>query len=223
MNETAFKLESICFAYDADRPVLDGLDLTLGAGERVAITGANGSGKTTLLHILVGLILPSSGILEAFGEARKEERDFVEVRRRAGLVFQDPDDQLFCPTVADDIAFGPLNLRLPHDEVDRRVSESLEMMGLSGYEDRVTWKLSEGEKRRACIAAVMAMDPDILLLDEPTADLDREGREKLIEVLCKCGKGLLAVSHDREFIGRICDRELLLESGHISDRETDHV
>jgi len=219
MNDVVFQLDGISFAYNPDRPVLNELDLRIEAGERIGLAGSNGSGKSTLLQLLVGLLSPTAGTIEAFGSVRREEKDYFEVRRRAGLVFQDPDDQLFCPTVAEDIAFGPLNLRLGHDEVHQAVAASLEMMDLQGYEDRVTWKLSAGEKRRACIASVMAMEPDFLLLDEPTADLDEKSREKLATLLADCGRGFLIVSHDRDFIDRLCDRQMILSEGKLANRE----
>ena len=219
MSDPLFDLQGVSFSFDPDRPVLNGLDLRIEPGQRIALTGTNGSGKSTLLQLMVGLHTPQSGTVEAFGAVRRNEKDFFEVRRRAGLVFQDPDDQLFCPTVAEDIAFGPLNLRLGHDEVRRRVTASLEMMDLAGYEDRVTWKLSEGEKRRVCIASVMAMEGEFLLMDEPTGDLDSASRERLLSFLDGCGKGFLIVSHDEEFLNRLCDRRLLLVDGRIENRE----
>jgi len=219
MSETAFKLDGVSFAYDAARPVLQSVDLEIRIDQRIGLTGTNGSGKSTLLQLLVGLHSPTAGTVEAFGEPRREEKDFFDVRRRAGLVFQDPDDQLFCPTVAEDIAFGPLNLRLGHDEVHRRMASAMEMMDLQGYGDRVTWKLSEGEKRRVCIASVLAMEGDFLLLDEPTGDLDVESRDRLAAVLEKCGKGFLVVSHDADFLDRLCDRRLVMENGTLKDRE----
>ena len=215
MDNIAFKLESVSFSYQPTKPLLNDISFQIGCDERVALSGSNGSGKSTLLQLMVGLLRPTSGTITAFGQIRNRENDFYEVRKRAGLVFQKTDDQLFCPTVGDDIAFGPLNLQLHSDEVRRRVATSLKLVEMEGFEEQVTWKLSEGQKRRVCIASVMAMDPDILILDEPTADLDQKSRTKLIEILSTCGKGLLLVSHDMDFTQQLCDRILKLESGSI--------
>ncbi len=217
MSAAAFDLSGIRFAYEPGASIFDDVDLAIGPGERVAVVGPNGSGKTTLLYLLVGLVKPQAGRLEAFGEVRTAEGDFHEVRRRAGLAFQDPEDQLFCPTVVEDVAFGPLNLRLPRDEVARLVDRALNMMGLAGFEDRVTWRLSAGEMKRVALASVMAMDPDILLLDEPTAGLDPSCRRSLIEILRGCDKGMILVSHDRELVRRLCGRVILLGGGRVLD------
>ena len=138
----------------------------------MALLGPNGCGKTTLLHLIVGLLRPSAGQIEAFGRQRMAEADFHEVRRRVGLLFQDADDQLFCPTVAEDVAFGPLNLGKSRDEVRRIVAGTLDSLGLAGYEHRVTYRLSGGEKRLVALATVLAMQPEVLLLDEPSGGLD---------------------------------------------------
>lgn len=215
MSPAAFSLAGIRFAYEPDECIFQDVDLDIHTGERVAVVGPNGSGKTTLLHLMVGLLRPQAGSLEAFGNTRTEERDFFEVRRRAGLAFQDPEDQLFCPTVAEDVAFGPLNLRVPRDEVARLVDRSLNMMGLAGFQDRVTWRLSVGEMKRVALAAVLAMEPEFLLLDEPTAGLDPGSRRALIEILQECDKGIVLVSHDTELIRRLCSRVILLGAGGI--------
>ena len=145
------------FAYQADRPVLRGCSFSLSLGERIALSGPNGSGKTTLLHLIVGLLRPVGGTVEAFGKIRRQEQDFHEVRRRAGLLFQQPDDQLFCPTVIEDVAFGPLNLGNSRAEARTVAEETLDHLGLSGFGPRITYELSGGEKRLVTLACVLAM------------------------------------------------------------------
>lgn len=216
MNSHTIHLRGVEFAYAPDRPVLRGLDLAVDADERVALLGANGSGKTTLLHLIVGLLRPQGGSVEAFGRARTSEGDFHEVRRRAGLLFQDPEDQLFCPTVAEDVAFGPINLGLSHADALAVASETLAALGLAGYDGRITYRLSAGEKRLVSLAAVLAMKPELLLLDEPTGSLDGRARHRLIDLLSARPEGMLLVTHDLEAAGRLCARAILLEDGRIA-------
>ncbi len=210
------KLNDVTCQYAADRPVLTGFDLELAAGERLGLIGANGSGKTTLLQLVVGLLRPSAGRVEVFGQERRRESDFVDVRRQVGLVFQDPDDQLFCPTVAEDVAFGPLNLRLGHQRVREIVATTLDRLGLSGYEDRITYRLSMGERRLVCLATVLAMDPELLLLDEPTANLDSRSCQRLLEFLDTWPHGMILVSHDLPVVRRLCRRVVVLGGGKIA-------
>ena len=183
---------------------------------RLALLGANGSGKTTLLHLIVGLLRPTAGRIEAFGKVRREEADFHEVRRRAGLLFQEADDQLFCPSVAEDVAFGPLNLGKPRDEVRRIVTHTLQSLGLHDYEHRITYRLSGGEKRLVALATVLAMQPDVLLLDEPTSELDEAASERLIELLSGLPQAMILVSHDRPFWQRIATGAFELCDGRLT-------
>jgi cobalt/nickel transport system ATP-binding protein len=215
MNGALISLRGVCFGYDADHPVLRGVDLQLADGERIGLTGSNGSGKTTLLHLIVGLLKPTAGEVEAFGKVRRREADFVEVRQRAGLLFQDPEDQLFCPTVAEDVAFGPLNLGMPRDEVEERVVRTLDELGLAGYEERITYKLSGGEMRLVSLAAVLAMEPDALLLDEPTDGLDDEHTERLLAILDALPQAAIIASHDRDLLRATTSREVHLSGGRI--------
>jgi cobalt/nickel transport system ATP-binding protein len=210
------RLDQVTCRYTPERPVLRGIDLQVSAGERVGLLGANGSGKTTLLQVLVGLIKPDAGRVEMFGQARVRESDFADVRRRTGLVFQDPDDQLFCPTVAEDVAFGPLNLRMKHGEVRQVVARTLDRLGLAGFEDRITYQLSMGERRLVCLATVLAMDPELLLLDEPTANLDARSCQRLLDFLDQWPHGLVLVSHDLPVMRRLCQRVVLLGDGRIT-------
>jgi len=217
MSEPLIHFREVVFSYGPDRPVLAGCDFTLQPGQRVALVGPNGSGKTTLLHLIVGLLRPQTGAIEAFGKLRAVEADFHEVRRRAGLLFQDADDQLFCPTVGEDVAFGPLNLGKPRPEVRRIVAETLDRLGLSGYEHRITYRLSGGEKRLVALATVLAMQPDVLLLDEPAAGLDEQATQRLVELLAGLPQAMLIVAHQRDFLRQTTSRKVELREGRIRD------
>lgn len=217
MTQELFRLEDVGFAHDPARPVLAGLEFSLSAGERVAVLGDNGAGKTTLLHLMVGLLRPQSGRVLAFGAERRREADFHDVRARAGLLFQDPDDQLFCPTVAEDVAFGPLNLGAGRAEAQDAVAEALEQVGLPGFGERVTHKLSGGEKRLVTLAAVLAMRPEVLLLDEPSNALDRAARERLIDILAGLPQAMVIVSHDDDLVERLATRRVVLRGGRIEE------
>ena len=215
MHDTLISLADVDFAYGPERSVLAGCRFHLDEGQRVGLAGANGSGKSTLLALVVGLVRPTAGAVEVFGKPRVREADFHEVRRRVGLVFQDADDQLFCPTVAEDVAFGPLNLKKSRDEVRRIVARTLESLGLAGYEDRITYKLSGGEKRLVCLATVLAMEPDVLLLDEPAAGLDEQVEARVVEILAGLPQAMLIVSHDRPFLQRVATGTLRLDAGRL--------
>lgn len=212
-----FRLSGISFAYDPGRPVLCQASFRLAAGEKVALTGPNGAGKTTLFLLMVGLLKPAAGTLEAFGTLRRTERDFKEVRARAGILFQDSDDQLFCPTVAEDVAFGPLNLGKSPAEARVIVGETLDMLGLDGLADRVTHKLSAGQKRLVALATVLAMRPEALLLDEPTNALDEATEARLTQILLGLPQAMAIISHDRAFLDRLATREVRLEGGTIRE------
>jgi cobalt/nickel transport system ATP-binding protein len=195
------------------RDVLRGVDLALMPGERLALLGANGAGKSTLFHVITGFIPVTAGTIEAFGAQRRAERDFKEVRVRAGLVFQDPDDQLFCPTVLEDVAFGPMNLGRSRDQSRDIAKATLARLGLGSFEDRVTHRLSGGEKRLVAIAAVLAMTPDVLLLDEPTAGLDRDAYERLCALLESLPQAMIIAAHDAEFVDRLATSAALIRDG----------
>ncbi|MGB0694468.1 MAG: energy-coupling factor ABC transporter ATP-binding protein [Rhodospirillaceae bacterium] len=213
-----FELRGICFAYPDGHRVLEGIDLRLSPGDRLALLGDNGAGKSTLLQILVGLLRPTGGQIIAFGSERSEEKDFLEVRRRAGFLFQDPDDQLFCPTVAEDVAFGPLNLGKSRAEAGILVEETLAQLGLAAYADRITHKLSGGEKRLVALATVLAMGPEVLLLDEPTNALDAKARDRLLEILSGLPQAMILISHDAAFTETLATRSVLLDQGRIQDQ-----
>lgn len=205
------ELKDIHFAYPGLEPILAGASMTLNAGERLSIVGPNGAGKSTLLKVIMGLLQPTSGRLIAFDKICTVEADFHDLRRRVGLVFQDADDQLFCPTVAEDIAFGPLNLGKSNAEALAIVDRILDQLGLMHLRDRVTHKLSGGEKRLVTLATVLAMDPEVLILDEPTNALDPDNYARLVDILQDLDQAILLVSHDPDFRATIAPAGYRLE------------
>jgi cobalt/nickel transport system ATP-binding protein len=217
MRDALIELGEVRYRYPgAEKDVLNGLSFALRQGERVALLGANGSGKSTMLRLIAGLILPDAGTLSAFGKPRRSEEDFFEVRAKAGLLFQNPDDQLFCATVAEDVAFGPFNLGKKRQEVEGIVKRTLELVGLPGFETRVSSRLSGGERRLVSLACVLAMEPEALLLDEPNSGLDSENSEKLLKCLKASGKTMLIASHDKEFLNELATSSALLKDGRIA-------
>ena len=222
MSDPLVLLDTVSFSYGPDRPVLSRCNFRLEPGQRVGLIGPNGSGKTTLLALIVGLLRPSAGRVEVFGKVRSSQRDFHEVRGRAGLLFQDADDQLFCPTVAEDVAFGPLNLGKMRDEVRKICAHTLDSLGLAGYEDRITYKLSGGEKRLVALATVLAMEPEVLLLDEPVSGLDEEATRRVTEILARLPQAMLLVSHDRGFLNQMATRAVRLNEGKLEPVDLGH-
>lgn len=211
------ELEDINICYPDQQPVLKGANLRLSDGQRVSLIGPNGSGKSSLLRVILGLQKPQGGTIRAFGQVRRQEADFHEVRRRIGLVFQDADDQLFCPTVAEDIAFGPLNLGKSKSEAIEIVDQLLERLRLLHLRDRITHKLSGGEKRLVTLATVLAMEPEVLLLDEPTNALDPENEARLVEIIQGLPQAILLVSHSADFRKEITGSEVQILDGQIRD------
>ena len=195
--------------------VVRGIDLTVQPCERLAILGPNAAGKTTLLLMLVGVRPVREGRLFVTGLDVSESANLRAIRDRAGLVFQEPDDQLFCATVYDDVAFGPRQQGLDDAEVAQRTRAALEAVAMVDQAQRVSHHLSTGQKRRAALATVLVMQPDILLLDEPTNDLDPRGRRALEQVLADWQQTLLVASHDLEFVLRVCDRGVLLDEDRL--------
>jgi len=198
------RLRNIRFRYNSAY-VLDGVNFNLDRGDRIALMGPNGAGKTTLCHIIMGLVLPESGEVEIFGKLRQKEADFQEIRGRIGFLFQDADDQLFCPTVLEDVAFGPLNLGKSPEEARRIVSSTLTALKLEGFAERITYQLSGGEKRLVSLATVLAMEPEVLILDEPTSGLDEATTERLAEILNESNLTYILISHDMDFVKRTTD------------------
>ncbi len=201
MTEALVELHNITFTYPgAPYPVFQDFNYQLLPGKHIGLIGPNGCGKTTLLHLIMGLLRPQAGRIVIFGQEVKKEPDFVEVRQKVGLLFQNPDDQLFCPTVLEDVAFGPLNLGKTPAEASGIARATMERLGLHGFEDRVTYKLSGGEKKLVSLATVLAMEPRLLLLDEPTAGLDEQTKDRLIHILQHLDTAFLIVSHENDFL-----------------------
>lgn len=223
-DHTLIALEGVGFAYTGRPPLFGGLDLVVREGDRLAVVGANGSGKTTLFHLIVGLRRPTEGRVHVFGCEITSARDYDEVRRRVGFLFQDSDDQLFSPTVREDVAFGPLNLGRTRAEAARIAEGALGRLGLAEYADRLSADLSGGEQRLVALATVLAMEPDVLLLDEPASGLDPRAKARLIEVLARIGGTQVISSHDMEFARATCRRVALLDRGRlIAEGPTDEM
>ena len=215
MSDAAIHVEGLTYAYPGGRLALDSVTFGVGSGECVGLVGPNGAGKTTLFLCLAGVYARRAGAVRVAGldPGKKEERRRLPAH--LGIVFQNSDDQLFNATVLDDVAFGPLNLGLPPDEVRARVAEALGRVGLSGFEERVPFHLSGGEKRRVALAGVLAMRPEVLLLDEPSIHLDPRGRRQFIQLIQEVGGTRLIASHDLELVLETCARCLVLDGGRV--------
>ena len=208
-----FSLKGISFGYgqkDSMRPVLHDVDFSLHPGQRIGLYGPNGSGKTTLFRCITGLARPQSGQVLFHGTPLNDENDFHDLRCKVGFVLQHAEDQLFFPTVLEDVAFGPLNLGLAPDEARDRAVETLRDLGLAGFEDRLTHRLSGGEKKLVSLAAVMAMQPEALLLDEPTNGLDNDARQRIIDILCSLDTARITISHDWDFLAQTSTQYLTI-------------
>lgn len=213
--EVAIRVSELSYAYPGGPKALDAVTFDVPAGQSAALVGPNGAGKTTLFLCLSGVLPVRPGMLSLAGLDPAEAAQRRRLPGRVGIVFQNSDDQLFQATVFDDVAFGPLNLGLPPDEVRARVREALERVGLTGAEQRVPFHLSGGEKRRVALAGVLAMRPEVLLLDEPSMYLDPRGRRELIGLVNGLPGTKVIASHDLEFILRTCGRVLLLDGGRL--------
>ncbi|WP_067817863.1 energy-coupling factor ABC transporter ATP-binding protein [Actinomadura kijaniata] len=218
--ETAPSLEvrDLAYAYPDGTQALFGVDLTIGRGERVALLGPNGAGKTTLVLHLNGILAGGLGTVSVGGLRIDpgDRKGLREIRRRVGIVFQDPDDQLFMPTVREDVAFGPANLGVRGAELDRRVTGALERVGMLDVADRPPQHLSFGQRRRVAVATVLAMEPEILVLDEPSSNLDPAGRRELAEILLSLDVTVLMVTHDLPYAAELCPRSVILSGGVIA-------
>jgi cobalt transport protein ATP-binding subunit len=212
-NSGAIQISDLSYTYPDGTRGLAGLSLSISSGQSVAILGPNGAGKSTLLLTLPGLIFGTGRIVVS--GIPVSPRTVREVRKRVGIVFQNPDDQLFCPTVYDDVAFGPENMGLSENEVRRRTEDALSSMGLSGYGHRSSHHLSYGEKKRASIATILAMDPAIIAFDEPSANLDPEGVHDLSAVINAITKTKIVVTHDIMLAGKLADRAVVMREGRI--------
>jgi cobalt/nickel transport system ATP-binding protein len=213
-------VRGVGFAYPDGHVALQDVSFVVDPGERLALLGPNGAGKTTLALHLNGIHLPAVGSVTV-GGLPVEKANLREIRRRVGIVFQDPDDQLFMPTVRDDVAFGPANLGLRDAELDERVAEALAAVGMQGHEHRPPHHLSFGQRRRVAVATVLAMRPEVLVLDEPTSNLDPAARRELTEILAGLPVTTLVVTHYLPFALEMCPRSLLMDDGTIvADRPT---
>lgn len=214
MSHHIVEAKNLEFTYPDSTHALLGISFKIRHGESVAIVGANGAGKSTLLLHLNGYLTPTAGQVR-IGDFPLTRETVQEVRRTVGMVFQDPDDQLFMSTVYDDVAFGPLNLGLPMDEVHERVEIALQTVGLLDIKDRPPHRLSSGQKRRVAIATVLSMSPDILVMDEPSAGLDPRARRKLIELLKTFKHSKIIATHDLDLVLDICERTIIINEGKI--------
>jgi cobalt/nickel transport system ATP-binding protein len=214
VSSPTIEVQGLSFHYPDGTPALHEVDLHIHPGERLALLGPNGAGKTTLVLHLNGIHLPQEGAVRVSGlEVRREH--LPEIRRRVGIVFQDPDDQLFMPTVREDVAFGPANLGIRGGELDDRVHAALDAVGMAEVADRPPNHLSFGQKRRVAIATVLAMEPEILVLDEPTSNLDPASRRELTAVLDSLAITQLIVTHDLPYALELCPRSVILDGGTI--------
>jgi cobalt/nickel transport system ATP-binding protein len=214
MNKHLIEATNLSYNYPDGTPALQGVSLQIRPGETIALIGANGAGKSTLLLHLNGCLLPLQGNLQ-ISDLPVTKKNLAAIRRAVGLVFQNPDDQLFMPTVSDDVAFGPLNLGLALPEVEVRVTEALAQVGLTHLRHKPPYRLSGGEKRLAAIATVLAMHPDILVLDEPSSNLDPRSRRNLINLLHTLPHTKIIATHDLDLVLDLCPRVLILHQGRI--------
>ena len=214
MKHPALDVHDLLFAYPDGTQALFGVNLSIARGERVALLGPNGAGKTTLVLHLNGIHPAQSGSV-AVGGLPVVKEHLQEIRRRVGIVFQDPDDQLFMPTVRDDVAFGPANLGVRGEELEVRVKTALSAVGMDGFEDRAPHHLSFGQRRRVAVATVLAMEPEILVLDEPSSNLDPAGRRELAEILLGLDITILMVTHDLPYALELCPRSVVMNVGVI--------
>jgi cobalt/nickel transport system ATP-binding protein len=214
-SERVVEVSGLGYAYPDGTAALTAVTFTVAPGERVALVGPNGAGKTSLFLCLCGVLQPQGGDVRIAGLNVRDVADRRRLPGQVGIVFQNPDDQLFNTTVLDDVAFGPLNQGLPADEARQRATDALKQVGLAGLAERVPWHLSGGEKRRVALAGVLAMQPGVLLLDEPSMFLDPRGRRGLIDLLNGLGGTQIVATHDLELVLQTCARVLVLDSGRL--------
>ena len=214
VQSVALQVTELSFAYPDGHRALEDINLTVQPGERVALLGPNGAGKTTLVLHLNGVLQPTSGSVQV-GELPVIRQHVREIRRRVGIVFQDPDDQLFMPTVAEDVAFGPANFGLRGAELQARVRAALAAVGMGEHAQRSPLHLSGGQRRRAALATVLSCDPEILVLDEPSSNLDPVARRELAEVLLELDRTMLMVTHDLPYALQLCPRSVVLDGGRV--------
>ena len=216
-EKPSVRVSDLHYAYPDGNKALDGVNLTIASKERVALLGPNGAGKTTLVMHLNGILSPTSGAISIadFTLDSSNKEITKRVREQVGIVFQDPDDQLFMPTVYEDVAFGPTNMGLTEAEIEERSVHALELVGMLSLKDRAPHHLSFGQRRRVAVATVLAMEPEILILDEPSSNLDPASRRELSEILLDLDVTILMVTHDLPYAFEICERSLILNQGQI--------
>ncbi len=214
MSHHKLEVKDLHFAYPDGQKAVNGMSFTINHGESVGIIGANGAGKSTLLLLLLGLLFPGRGEV-IVGDIRVTNKTLPMIRQRLGMVFQDPDDQLFMNTVYEDVAFGPRNLGLDEEEVEIRVTAALEQVGILHLKDRAPFKLSGGEKRATAIATVLSMQPDMLIMDEPTAGLDPKSRRRVMGMLHSFRHTKIITSHDMDMVLDLCQRVIVIKEGII--------
>jgi len=218
MSEKSLEVSGLAYAYPDGNQALYGVNLSINQGERVALLGPNGAGKTTLVLHLNGIIPTMQGQVRVAGKLvdSKNAESIKSVRHKVGVVFQDPDDQLFMPTVGQDVAFGPYNSGLRGIELEKAVKEALELVGMSEFIDRPPHHLSFGQRRRVAVATVLAMKPEILVMDEPSSNLDPAARRELAEIITSLDVTLLMVTHDLPFAYELCQRAVILSAGVVA-------
>jgi cobalt/nickel transport system ATP-binding protein len=219
MNNPSLEISGLAFAYPDGNQALYGVNLKVEKGERVALLGPNGAGKTTLVMHLNGIHAAQKGSVKIAGTTidASDKLNLKKIRSQVGIVFQDPDDQLFMPTVREDIAFGPYNMGIRGAELDRIVNEALEQVGMSDFADRAPHHLSFGQRRRVAVAGVLAMKPEILVLDEPSSNLDPASRRELATILSSLDVTILMVTHDLPYALELCSRAVVLSGGLIAE------
>ena len=216
-------MRGINFSHSESSPILKNLDFEFFTGDKIGFIAPNGSGKTTLFHLMMGLIKPVSGTIEIFGNPMETEQDFAEIRHRIGLLFQDADDQLFCPTVLEDVCFGPLNMGKSKKEAIEISKRTLEFLGLSDFENRITFKLSGGEKKLVSLATVLSMEPEALLLDEPLTGLDTKTQATITRALTEMNISYIIISHNIDFLEATTSKTLTMRDGKIYTDDQVHV
>ena len=222
-NVPIINFKDISFSYPDGKVVLKDINFKFFKGDRVGLIAPNGSGKTTFFNLIMGLNKPTSGSMELFGKPAAKTKDFEEARRRIGLLFQDPDDQLFSPTVIEDVAFGPLNLYQSKEKALDIARRTLAKLGLAGFENRITFKLSGGEKRLVSLAAVLAMQPDVLLLDEPLTALDQDTGLKITDIISSLDQSCIIISHDIDFLLYTTHKICTIKDGEINFEEEANI
>lgn len=215
MSHHYIKFDNVHFSYSNGYEALKGISFLITHGEKVALLGLNGAGKSTVLLHTNGLLLPSSGEVN-IGGIPVTKKTASAVRRAVGMLFQNPDDQLFMPTVEEDVAFGPLNMGLEKEEVRRRVAEALERAGVAGLEKRAPFQLSGGQKKSVALATILSMEPDILVMDEPTSQLDLAARRRVVDVIASFSHTCLIATHDLDLARDLCPRSILIADGRVT-------